>query len=372
MMKLKQYFLPFLLLFSGCGNGTQKLTTEPVSCQAALTEIADSDGFLFDGETLSRGGYQNDQLVIKVWEGTLQVKDPVRTYDKTKNDSGEVLYTLTKAGEIHDKNGNILKHDSVIDTYKASWEELLKKYMDFISESGCTSNKYLKDLTLIDKYKTDWDHRKNLLTCLGYECSIEENANFLKLADFSDLTLPISSHRNRSGKITKDVFKNGFATYNLVGFNIIMTQHFEPVSYEESLILSSNPIFVQHFVRDAYYPYSASVGPYLYFVYMDEPGNESLMSDSMSLDYTQMDYENWQQNVANSMHQFWQDEEGNIEYEMANLTDSDISLWLWNRLKEDPHFPLTENDYVSYIRIYDYEWQRMMGVREKYFEVFQL
>lgn len=360
----------------------------PKSCMAVLQNMMGNDNFQhIEGTTKwQRGGTQSNQMIIDLSEQTVLAHDPQVTYhasEDQKVDEDDFLY-------FYDYKENRLQHtkDEIGDEdyavlYKNDWHDLIEGYEQRLEEAGCPSmagmsSSQLEKLNQTDsKISTLTDDNSylppSILSCKGLDCSVMDNDKFVELPNWKDLSVPNGSHLDsEENKYMYKALKKGDQDIlNLVGYNVIMTyQKFntEPVSYDASMSMELNPLIVQNFVRDLYYKYSDSVGPYLYFVFIDSEANRPIQSDEGSLDYTKMNYEEWKQNVPNTMHQFWQQDEGKIEYEMANVSDREILKWLWNRLTEDENFDLEDSTFMDYIKIYDYNWQRINGVRELFYD----
>lgn len=378
-------FIISLFVLCSCARIEQPnkpIYSDQLSCGSALENLAEMDGFN-DYPTFSRGGKNNDQLTLNIKYQTADIKDPLKSYGGEVQE-GFMFHYDYKENALYDATYQPL--DTVeADLYKEHIKGLFDKYDAFLKDSGCSqdgissnlkslNSLYPSDEKILENYMDENDEFVNLLSCKGTECSIKQSEQFVELQDYTDLTIPTTSHLNKEGKMMKKIKLQETFTNNLVGFNVIMTyDEFNqlPVSYENSLSLASNPLYVQNFIRDIYFKYSDEVGPYLYIVYIDgHEANKGLETKETNLDYTQMDYTTWKQNSNNSMHQFWQDENGKIGYKMPNLTDTEITEWLWNRLKESPSNELDEKVYIDYMRIYDYTWQKMMGLREKYYQDF--
>lgn len=394
-MKSKKIVVLILAgLLAGCStHDSQKETKDPESpqpksCMLVLQNMMANDNFEhIEGTTKwQRGGTQRNQMIIDLSEQTVLAHDPEITYHASADQEikeDEFLYYYDYKEDRLQHTLNEINDEDYAVLYKNDWRTLFDHYEKRLEDAGCpsmagmTASKMEKLNELDSNLKSLSDDNSylppSILSCKGLECSVMDHDKFVELPDWKDLSVPNGSHLDSEENkyMYKSLKKGDQDILNLVGYNVIMTfQKFnsEPVSYEESLSMDLNPLVVQNFVRDLYYKYSDSVGPYLYFVFIDSQANRPIQSDEGSLDYTKMTYDSWKQNVPNTMHQFWQQDEGRIEYEMANVSDREILKWLWNRIAEDDAFDLDSSILTDYIKIYDYNWQRINGVRELFYD----
>lgn len=394
MNKRMIYPLTLALLLVGCStsNAPNKNAepegSHPKSCMAVLQNMMANDNFQhIEGTTKwQRGGTQSNQMIIDLSDQTVLAHDPAITYHASKDQEisdDDFLYFYDYKEDRLQHTKDEVSDDDYAVLYKSDWHNLFNSYESRLEEAGCPSMAGMsdsqfekleqKDSTITELSDANSYLPPSVLVCKGLECSVQDNDKFAELPNWKDLSGPNGSHLDSEENkyMYKPLKKGDQDILNLVGYNVIMTyQKFntEPVSYETSLSMDMNPLIVQNFVRDIYYKHSDSVGPYLYFVFIDSEANRPIQSDEGSLDYTKMTYEDWKQNVPNSMHQFWQQDDGRIEYEMANVSEREILKWLWNRLSENESFDLDDSVYTDYIKIYDYNWQRINGVRELFFE----
>lgn len=384
-----------LLFLAGCVsvpqneemNNEPEIKNESKTCKTLIDGIMEEKGLTYSDETpllWQRGGKTGDQFSIDLARSRISVKDPEITYGEKEplqedlehgillDEETDFLYRYSYEKDSFITNGDPEENTA---TMHKELQKELTEIIETLKENGCPSL-YKKGEEEYQNYDSvniesvaDKDTKiidpMDVMKCTGLSCELRNDPDYTELDDAYSLDLPKNEHySNDLQSLIKPIKKAG--QNNRVGFNVIFTHGSLNDPDTEA---QSSALLVQNFIRDVYLPESKEVGPYLYFVDLDK----SPLEAAVSIKGIDERYTTFSEDVPNSMHAFvWDDDQGLI-YDRSWTNDEDIVDELWNQLQTKAE--LTGNDLSekygeefleNYKHLFDFDWQRLHGLRESY------